>query len=265
MMIERLVSRAVCWTYRRILPMTKATATPTRTPAAGGDHEVGGDLEQAHRSTQSGNSGAKSDDGGRVVDQRLSLEDGHDSSRHPDPAGDGSGGNRIRRGDHRPQGEGGSERYREQPVGDEADAERREQHQTHREQTDGSPIGSEVDQRGPNSGGVEDRWQQTDEDQFFVEFDLGNEGQVGGDEADDHEQQRCRQAPPAGQAADGDNDRQEKDDAGRGCHRDRPGLDEIEGSGIDIDQSIQASASISIFHRGSSETFDDDHRRGRSN
>ena len=74
------------------------------------------------------------DQRGRVVQQRLALQHGDDPARQPDPAGDGGGGDRVRRRHDAPKANAaasgiGSNQYATRPtrIG-------REDHQTDRQQ-----------------------------------------------------------------------------------------------------------------------------------
>ena len=62
------------------------------------------------------------------------------------------------------------------PVGDEAGAEHRERHEPDRQQRDRPGVGPEVDQRGPDRGGVEQRWEDPDEYHVGVDVHIVHTG-----------------------------------------------------------------------------------------
>ena len=109
----------------------------------------------------------------------------------PDPAGDGGGRHRIRRGHHGAERERHGEVDRQHPPGDQA---RRPSAVTTTSTTDsehdGALVGPEVDHRGPDRGGVEQRRQEAEQHQFGGQLRRGHER---------HE--RMPRCPPASAAA----------------------------------------------------------------
>ena len=136
--------------------------------------------------------------GGGVVEQRLALEDRHDPARQPDPAGDRGRGHGVRRRDH------GADRERDRP----GDAREQRVHDAPTPRvvnttrpTDSSRIGPpvrvEVDERGPDRRGVEQRRQQPQQHHLGLEVDLGDTRHVRRRDAGRDEQQRRREAQAA--------------------------------------------------------------------
>ena len=96
-----------------------ADRDPDRDPAGDHDDEVAARLEQAEAAGDHGGDGELvGDQRGRVVDQALALDDGHDPARHPEPAGDRGRGDRVGGGDDRAEHERLRPAEAERLVGD---------------------------------------------------------------------------------------------------------------------------------------------------
>ena len=167
-------------------PAASRKSSPTSTgskPLALGDRERGAERDQC----------------GRVVEQRLALEDRHDPAGQPDPAADRGRGDGVRRRDDGADREGdrprdaGQQQVRHQP-----DPERRERDQPDREQQDRPPVGLEVDQRGALRRGVQQRRQQPEQHDVLGELDLRHARDVRRHDADDDQQERRRDVQPLG-------------------------------------------------------------------
>ena len=88
-----------------------------------GVDELGARLQGAERAGEDGRDGdLVGDERGRVVDQRLALDDRHDAAGDADAAGDRGGGDGVGGGDDRAEHEGGGPRHAvDHRVGDERD------------------------------------------------------------------------------------------------------------------------------------------------
>ena len=70
---------------------------------------------------------------GRIVEQGLALDEGHDDTRRAEPPEHGRGGERVSRRDDRSEGEGGSPaQVRDRGVRHDRDDDHREDHQPDR-------------------------------------------------------------------------------------------------------------------------------------
>ena len=194
---------------RRTFATTRKITNADDDAPAGREQEVQADLDGAEAAALGDRErGAERDQRGRVVEQRLALEDRDDPPGQPDPAADRGRRHGVGRCDH------GADRQRDRPrdagqqqVRDQPDAERRERHQPDREQQDRPPVGLEVDQRGALRGGVQQRRQQPEEHDVLGELDLRHHRDVRRRDADQDQQERrrarrsarpprCRPAPP---------------------------------------------------------------------
>ena len=102
--------------------------SPTSTPPPAAMHEVEADVEGVEAGARRDRErGAQRDQRGRVVQQRLALEDRGDPARQPDPAADRRGRDRVGRRDDRAdrEGERPSEVGQEQ-LDDDGDTDGRE-------------------------------------------------------------------------------------------------------------------------------------------
>ena len=166
-----------------------------------------------------GDRGAQRDQRGGVVEQRLPLEDRHDPARDADAPRDRGGRDGVRRGDDGTEREGGRPGDgRDHVVGHDRDADGGERHQADREQQDRPAVGVEVDQRGLQRRGVEQRREQPDEHHLLGQVHLGHEGQVRRAGPDRDEQQRSGQVEPAAGAGDHDDDGREGSEGERDVH-----------------------------------------------
>ena len=118
--------------------------------------EVDPDRGEGDTTRQGGDRGTQRHQRGRVVEQRLALEDRHDAPGQADAAGDRGGGDRVRGGDDRADGEG-----RGPPQAGSSGVHDRPHHQGghHARRTESrrmeATVGVEVDQRGLHRRRVE--------------------------------------------------------------------------------------------------------------
>ena len=142
-----------------------------------------------------------------------------DAPRHPDPPGHRRGGDRVRRRDDGADGEAGSERDPgRHPPGHVAHHDRCAGDQRHRQQQDRPTVGLEVDQRRADRGGVQQRRQQSDEDEVRCQLDVEEVRDEGQPDADDHEGERFRPAEASREARYESDDRDQGEDVERGVH-----------------------------------------------
>ena len=203
---------------RRSNAITSADRDADRRPADRRPGEVGGDAPEGHASADGGDGAPQRDEGRRVVEQRLALEDGDDAARQADPSGDGGGRDGVGRRHDRAECDRRGQRDGQQPERDEPDDGRGEQHQPDGKQADGTPEGLDVDERRADRGRVQQGRQQADEDELRAERDGIDERQERDGDADDHEQQGSRQPEAGRHRADGGHRRDESQDRERDRH-----------------------------------------------
>ena len=180
--------------------------------AAGSDDEVARHRGDGHAAGQRGDRGAEGDEGGCVVEQRLTLEDRHDAPRQPDAPGHRRRGDGVRGCDDGSDGDRGRPaQARHQPVDDRGHRERRDEDEQDREPQDRAAVGVEVDQRGLDRRRVEQRRQQPQQHDLRLEVDRRDAGDVRRRGADDDQQERRRDAQPLADGGGGEHD---------GCHGD---------------------------------------------
>lgn len=135
---------------------------------------------------------------GRVVDEALPRQHGHDAARQTELAADRGGRDRVGRGDDRTEQQRAGQRERGQdPPGDEPDRDRGQQHERDTEPADLRQAALEPHERHVQRGRVQQRRQHEIEQQVAVDVDVGHEGQEGCRERDHRHEQRCRPAPPS--------------------------------------------------------------------
>ena len=178
----------------------RATSRRCRRPAA-----------MAVRSATSAVASLKSDSPSRIV----TIRRGRPIRRPID-----GGGDRVRGRDD------GADRERRPPVDagqqrvhEPADAEGREDDEADAEQEDRAPVGVEVDERGLDRGGVEQRRQQAEQHDIGGEVDRRHAGDVGHDDADDDQPERRREADALGQRRAGEHRDRQRDQQERDLHR----------------------------------------------
>ena len=167
---EIAVSSTGSVTCLRTLATTRNTTKPIRAPPTDAPQEVGTDPPHRDAADAGRDRRTQGHQGGRVVEERLALEDRHDPAGQADPPADRGRGHGVRRRDDRADRERRPPvQVRQQRVHEPADAERGEHDQPDAEQEDRAPVGVEVDERGLDRGGVEQRRQQAEE------YDVGGE------------------------------------------------------------------------------------------
>ena len=182
------------WVIRfRIGVITTTSNRPTSTPPQRRDQEAGAHLRRSDRHTNRHDRDVQAGDRRRVVDQGLALQDGDQPPGQARPAADRRGGDGVRRRDHGAQGERQCEGHRQDQPGDQTDAERGDHHEQHRQVADGSAVGPEVDERGPDGGGVEQRGQESDQDHLRRQLRRLDERQERRHHPDQQQQQRRRE------------------------------------------------------------------------
>ena len=137
---------------------------------------------------------AVGDQGRRVVEQRLALDQGPDHPRRAEPAEHRRGGERIGRRHDRPEREG----RRPADAGDRGLGHGRDDH--HRERargrTTGAASGARFVRRSRigrlDRGGEQQRRQEHEQDQVRLELDVGQAGHERQAEPAEHEQGRDR-------------------------------------------------------------------------
>jgi hypothetical protein len=87
----------------------------------------------------------------------------------------------------------------------------REDHQTHREQQDRTAVGVEVDQRGLQGGGVQQRREQSEQRHLRAQLDLRGEREQRGRHPHHDQQQGWRDADPLGDRRPGEHDHGQRD------------------------------------------------------
>ena len=115
--------------------------------------------------------GVQRDQGGRVVEQRLALEDGHDAPRQPDTPADRGRRDGVGRCDHGSDGEApatsrgrAAARARALPTPAVVKATRPTE-----SSRIGAPVGVEVDQAGLHGSGVQQRREQPEQHDLGLE------------------------------------------------------------------------------------------------
>ena len=158
---------------RSLATITKTT-NPRAAPPAEAQRKSRPTSSAVHPHRRGCDRRTQGDESRGVVEQRLALEDGDDPSRQADPAGDRGGGDGVRRGDDGADGDRDRPRdARHDEVDERADAEACEDDEADRQEEDRAPVGVEVDQRGLDRGGVEQRRQQAEQHDLGLEVDLG--------------------------------------------------------------------------------------------
>ncbi len=137
------LSRSASSMRRRTRCTSQPTASPIAVPPSAASRNMPVAREQRHpgaggRRHEHPEQGQR----GRVVDQALAAEDGHQPARQAEPAADRQRRHRVRRRDHRAQHQRrGQAQLGQQPPGRVADHERGEHDQPDREQPDRPPVG----------------------------------------------------------------------------------------------------------------------------
>ena len=163
------------------MPPPAASRKPAR-------HSRGG-----HGPGEGGDGGAKADQCGGVVDQRFTFKDADDPAGHAHFPGDGGCSDGIRWCHDGAQGDRGRQwNFREEPPDDGPDSEGAENDVSDREQANGTAVGPEIEDRGPEGRGVQQRREQPYQDKFGVQFNRGDERQERPHDAGQHQQQRNR-------------------------------------------------------------------------
>ncbi len=185
----------------------------------GGEQEVQADVEHGDLVAER-DGGARAPDrdggpqghqGGRVVEQRLALQDRDDPARDADAAGDRGRRHGVRRRDDRAEGERRRPGHvRDDVVGHHRDADRREGDQPDRQQQDRATVGVEVDQRRLQRRGVQQRRQQPDQHHLGGQVHLGDERQERRARAERDEHDRRGQVEAAAERGDGDDDHRQR-------------------------------------------------------
>ena len=186
------------------------------------EHEVSADRPRIHDADDGCDARVQCHQRGRVVEQALALEHGHEPSGKAGATGDGLHGDRVRRCDHGAEGEGRGQGDRgHHEEGREPDDDHGERHESDREQQDAVAPGSHIDDRRLDGRGEQQRREQAEEHHLRLQRDLGHPGNEGRGCSDEDEHDGSRPAHPAGQASDRDRDddeRHDPDDCGDRIH-----------------------------------------------
>ena len=146
------------------------------------------------------------DQGRRVVEEALPLQDRHDAARHAEPPEDRRRGHGVRWRHDRPERDGGRDRHVGQLLDDEGDGRGREQDQPDRQQQDRPQVGLEVPDGREVRGAEEDRRQEQQEHDVRRELDVGEIRQLA--QHDPAEQQQDRVGDPQSPRDVGQRDRE---------------------------------------------------------
>ena len=153
------------------------------------------------------------DQGRRVVDQALALEDVDDSPRRADALKDRCGRDRVRGRDDRPERERDRPRELDHLVGNDGDGRRRDQHEPDRVEGDRPRAVAQAAQVGEERGRVQQRRQEDQQHQVGVELDARDPRHQPEQQATEHERDRVRDPQPVGERVQpGGRDEQRRDD-----------------------------------------------------
>ena len=151
-------------TCLRTNPITTKNTSPTRTPPPAATrkspcHDLPGHGDHGCRDGR-----VQRDQRGRVVEQRLPLEDRDDAPWQSDPATDRGRGHRVWRRDDRTDREGRPPaEVGQESMHEDRDTHRGEGDQADRQQQDRATVRVEVDQAGLERRGVQQRREQAEE------------------------------------------------------------------------------------------------------
>ena len=174
------LSRPVSVTCLRTNPITRKNASPTTIPPPAATRKSPCQCLPRHRCHDRR---AQGDQCSRVVEQRLPLEDRHDAARKADAPTDRRRGHSVGRRHDGTDREGrGPPEVGQDCVDQDGYADRREGHETDRQQQDRPPVGVEVDQARLQCCGVQQRRQQAEEHHLRLEVHVRDERQVRADD-----------------------------------------------------------------------------------
>ena len=193
-----------------------ADGEPERRAADAGVEELGAGLPGGEAAGEhGGDRDLVGDQRGRVVDQRLALDDRHDPAGDADAARDRGGGDGVGGGDDRAEDEGGGPRHVvDHGVGDERDRERGRQHQPDREHADLAHVLAQLAQAGEEARAVEQRREEDEQDEVRLQLGVRDprdprDGEAAEDEEDrvrDREHARGRDEDRDGEQQPGEHD-----------------------------------------------------------
>ena len=178
---------------------------PHEDAAAGGDEEVAGHDLPGHRDRGRRDGRVQRDQCGRVVEQRLPLEDRDDAPRKADPAADRGRGHSVRRRDDRTDREGrppaevGQERMHQ-----DRDTHGGEGDQADRQQQDRATVRVEVDQARLERCGVQQRREQAEEHHLRLQLHVRDERQVRADHSHHDQDEGGGEVEPRAETGDRD-------------------------------------------------------------
>ncbi len=133
------------------------------------------------------------DEPGAVVHEALSLDDGHELPRHPEPSRDRGCGKRIGRRHDRSEHEGAAPRQAvDELVCDDRYADRGRDDEADGEQADRPGARAQVAQRGEEGRAVEEGRQDAEEDELGRQLEVGHPRHDPDDEPTENEQDRIR-------------------------------------------------------------------------
>ncbi len=154
------------------------------------------------------------DEGARVVDEALALDDVDQAARSADPPHDCGRGDRVGRRDDRAERERDGPWQADHVVRDHRDHTGGHEDEPDRGHRDCAGVGPEAAEVGEERRGVQ-QWRQEDEqDEVGLELDVGNARDEAEDEAAEHERDRVRNVEPVGegvQSGRGDEQRRDHD------------------------------------------------------
>ena len=170
-----------------------------RHTAGGGQQELEAGVEQRERPLDRRHDGdAVRDQGGRVVDQALALDQVDDAAGGAQPAHDGGRRDRVRGRDDRPQGECHGPRQVEHQMPRHRHQHRRDQHEPNRRERQGAGISPQGVHLREERRDVQQRRQEDDQYQVGIELDLGQAGHEPQCQPTKDEDDRVRDADAAG-------------------------------------------------------------------
>lgn len=179
------------------------------------DEEVDPDAQRRDGLLQRERGRGHGDEGRRVVEEGLTLEDGDKPAWQPDATRDGGGRDGVRGSDDTAQGQCRGETDGHEPPGDEPDDDRGEEHEQHRQLDDLVHVAPQIDERDAQRRRVQQRRQETEENHLGVEVDLAHAGGVGERNPDCRQQEGTGEPdPPRHEAS--ENRRGDEEDDGEG-------------------------------------------------
>ena len=166
---------------------------------------------QRERADRRHDRGAVDQQGGRVVEQALALQDEADALRKPEALQHRSRGAGIGRRDDGAEGDGGGKRQAGIAPAEEGDCRGREHHRDDRQRGDGNDVAAQLARRGIEGGIEQRRRYEQRQRKVRVDADAGRERQEGNTGAGDGQQRRVGHAEALGDHGQDDGGGEQRD------------------------------------------------------